>query len=183
MKIQSKTDELKDGLPLKREVLIGGNVQYNQALRSTQMEYRRDCQGQWVAEAAKNLRITSFVTGELSSIIVGLNLACKLSYRQVITEIDSQIALKMITNRGQITSHNRVLVNKYKEMLMQDYIMELRHIYREANRIADQTTNWAIKQKVGVHALEVPPLSLNQIISADVQGASLPRLIHLCFRK
>ena len=57
--------------------------------------------------------------------------------------------------------------------------MEIKHIYRQANFVADDLANCAHSLPLGLHIFSSPPASINHIIIHDMYGVAYPRFV-LC---
>lgn len=97
----------------------------------------RDAQRRWIVGAIRNLGITISVNAELLTIHQGLTLTWEKGYMNVVPEMDLKVVIDLIMNNKVIIGYNRVLVDIYKALIEQDWIVEIQHIYREVNRMAD----------------------------------------------
>lgn len=62
--------------------------------------------------------------------------------------------MKLLLTKSITTSMtDEVLVEKCKELIQTDWEIEVIHIYKEANTVADGVTNWALQQQIGYHLL------------------------------
>lgn len=55
----------------------------------------------------------------------------------------------MIRNKKGTSGYNGVLVDNCKKILQREWFVEVQHICREANRVADWLANWARNKKLG----------------------------------
>lgn len=53
-------------------------------------------------------------------------------------ETDSQVAIDLVIKNKVVIGYNGVLVERCRALSEQNWIMEIKHIYREANKV----TNW-----------------------------------------
>lgn len=64
-------------------------------------------------------------------------------FKDVLLETDSRVALLMINNKKRDDSYNVILVDKCRQILQREWIVQIEHIYREANMVADWLANRA----------------------------------------
>lgn len=60
-----------------------------------------------------------------------------------------------------------------------DWIVQISHGYREANRLADGLANYAFSQPLGVMLFDSCPSVVLSLFEDDSRGVSLPRSIRM----
>ena len=58
-----------------------------------------------------------------------------------------------------------------------DWEVQVFHVYREGNRVADWLANQGVAQSHRIVILEDIPLALRRIVDEDFRGVALPRLV------
>lgn len=71
-------------------------------------------------------------------------------------------------------------LDRYIALLKRDWEVEVKHVYREANVVADVITNWALSQELGYHLLPTPPVPIRSLLFADLARITHPRLVSSC---
>lgn len=109
-----------------------------------------------VISTARNLGPYPFLVVELWGVLLGLDQAWERGYRRLILEIDSQEIVHMLSGASSGNTTNNYLIEGCKDILSRDWAIELSHIYREANSVANESTYWALFQPIGHHLLYFP---------------------------
>eukprot|EP01025_Chloroclados_australasicus_P069538 TRINITY_DN9830_c0_g1_i3.p1 TRINITY_DN9830_c0_g1~~TRINITY_DN9830_c0_g1_i3.p1 ORF type:complete len:527 (-),score=45.44 TRINITY_DN9830_c0_g1_i3:667-2247(-) len=85
---------------------------------------------------------------EFSSLIFGLQLADKIGATKIIIQGDSELAIKGLKNQYKIQKQNLVpLFDEIKRQISKFEIVEIRHVRRELNMLADKLSNDAMDLK------------------------------------
>ncbi|KAL8170236.1 hypothetical protein V2J09_022040 [Rumex salicifolius] len=137
----------------------------------------RDDSGVWLGGFVKNIGVCSVVAAELWGLYHGLELAWDLGYRKVVLESDSAVAIGMLTR--QISDHHPLasLARSCQSFFSRDWIIRSRHIYREANRVADHLASIAFDFPSGLHLLSNSVISASPFLLDDIRGVALPRFV------
>ncbi|KAK2656586.1 hypothetical protein Ddye_009638 [Dipteronia dyeriana] len=100
----------------------------------------------------------------------GLNMAWKSGYRKVIVESNSLTTIQLLTK--DINSNHRLLnlVQNYKRMIVDDWICEVVHVYREVNMVADGLAWLGHGMAIGLIVLGDPPLEIKSILKVDANA-------------
>ncbi|CAN1219920.1 Putative ribonuclease H protein At1g65750 [Linum perenne] len=94
---------------------------------------------------------------ELQGIVEGMRLAWDKGVRKLNIQTDSRAAVAILQNESE-TTH--------------------RHIYREANSVADYLANLGHSLDLGTHVFLYPDSALLYWLRYDLLGVSTPRLIN-----
>lgn len=92
------------------------------------------------------------VSVEILAILCGLKLAWKSGHKKVILESDCTEAIDVVLGSSIGNRKDRMLIQECKELLSR-MIVEIKHIWRGANRIADWIAKWAAHK--GLRVLEM----------------------------
>ncbi|KAF7827153.1 putative ribonuclease H protein At1g65750 family [Senna tora] len=117
----------------------------------------RDCSGAWLQGFICNIGTCRVVDSELRGILEGLNVAWNHGCRKVCIETDSQLAVNMVANGVEETHCATPLVERIRRYLKRRWIVEIMHIYREANKVADFLAVSGHGAPLGLQLLASPP--------------------------
>eukprot|EP01024_Parvocaulis_polyphysoides_P045913 TRINITY_DN43041_c0_g1_i2.p1 TRINITY_DN43041_c0_g1~~TRINITY_DN43041_c0_g1_i2.p1 ORF type:complete len:326 (-),score=62.14 TRINITY_DN43041_c0_g1_i2:199-1176(-) len=82
---------------------------------------------------------------EFKSLILGLELAKKIGAKKIVVQGDSELLIKGLKEEYKIKKKNLVpIFNQIKEMLKQFEVVDIKHVKREFNTLADKLSNDAI---------------------------------------
>lgn len=129
----------------------------------------RDSTCRWVVSAARNLNSCPPLLSELWVASLGLHQAWDHGFKSLVLETDCQKVVDLLTGNSSSVTTRNVLLNKYKELLGRNWSVEISHIYREANAVADGIANWVLQQPIGQYAHASPPPQLHNQLLADQQ--------------
>jgi ribonuclease HI len=103
----------------------------------------RGDKGEWVCGFSKGLGSCSAYVAELWGVFEGLKLARSHGYRKVELHIDSSSVISSISrDQGGIIGC-RTLLHNIRRLNDQDWEVQVRHSFREANACADAMANMA----------------------------------------
>ncbi|CAI0421841.1 unnamed protein product [Linum tenue] len=91
----------------------------------------RDHIGRCMGAFTCNLGKCSITRAELKGAAEGLELAWKLSYRNVELNVDSRTALDIIKNRDRTDHCHGLLAKQFNSLLLRELTVEFNHVYRE----------------------------------------------------
>ncbi|CAN1162575.1 Putative ribonuclease H protein At1g65750 [Linum perenne] len=107
----------------------------------------------------------------------GIEMAWALDCRRVELQLDSRAPVALLSRDG-IQDHQHTLeVMAFQELCRREWVVSIRHVYREANRAADFLANRGHVFPYGVHHFPIVDCNLNYVLLYDSLGVSNPRLI------
>ncbi|KAK7268950.1 hypothetical protein RIF29_21661 [Crotalaria pallida] len=113
-------------------------------------------------------------------LLYGLELASSLGMDRVIIELDSKTAITLVEGQYPITHHcYSLVIRRIRSLLLQQYHVVIRHVFREANRSADFLVNLGHSYSFDVHYFLTPPIAMLSVSREDNWGVSLPRFISI----
>ncbi|KAF7830690.1 putative glycerophosphodiester phosphodiesterase, protein kinase RLK-Pelle-LRK10L-2 family [Senna tora] len=121
----------------------------------------RDCSGTWQKGFVFNIGVCGVVESELWGILKGLEVAWSHGCRKLCLESDSQRALEMVKKGVEASHVDAALVERVRCMLQRNWVVDLVHIYREANKVAYFMAVSGHTSPVGLVILEVPLVELD----------------------
>lgn len=82
-------------------------------------------------------RYTKSISTELWGVFQGLKLAWDHRFHHLVMEVDSEVIADMLSKPNGVKGYNRLLIDRYIQPISMDLIVEIAHIYREANKATD----------------------------------------------
>ncbi|CAN0923968.1 Putative ribonuclease H protein At1g65750 [Linum grandiflorum] len=120
----------------------------------------RDNRGNCTAAFACNLGACSITRAKLHGIVEGMELAWNMGVRHLEVHVDSACAITLLSKSTHSTSQHEILIHISKLLMQRDWIVNLKHIYREDNHVADAMANLGHTLDYGTHLI---PLSHNRL--------------------
>ncbi|CAN0856914.1 Putative ribonuclease H protein At1g65750 [Linum grandiflorum] len=113
----------------------------------------------------------------MCGLIDGLHRAWGMGFRRVAAYLDSQAALTLLQQPGDINHGHQAEVLAFRELQDRDWVLTLQHSFREANRAADFLADLGRRLPLGGHNIPVSDPKLAPHLLYDVLGLSEPRSI------
>lgn len=108
----------------------------------------------------------------------GLELARRMGIRKLQLQMDNNALVLIFKDNDNYLGECSHDISHCKKLIMKDdWEVEVKHVYREANQAADWLANQGVSQNNKHELIQVPPLALGRILYNDVVGVALPRLI------
>jgi ribonuclease HI len=139
----------------------------------------RGTEGEWLGGFAKCVGFCSAFVAELWGVVEGLRYAYRLGFKQIELNIDSEAVVRVIKNGTSNSAMGSSLLKHIKNLLAMDWIVEISHTYREANKCADVLANIGCSLSYDVVFYDSCPDNISDIYVSDTQGSSTPRLVAL----
>jgi len=109
-----------------------------------------------------------------------LKLAWSKGFRKIILKSDSSLAVDLITKNKIVIDKNYNLIMQARELLAKEWDIQVLHVYREANSMADWLANYGLTRsffdRFSIYFND-PPAGLYCFLYYDLIGSTLPRLI------
>ena len=112
--------------------------------------------------------------------ITGLELAWSLGFPKIILESNSLVVVGLLLKQSVKADTNFALVNRAREALSRDWVVQVQHSYREANATVDWLANFELSR----HPLFKKDSIINDPLEGlywflyyDLIGTMFPRLI------
>ncbi|CAN0861950.1 Putative ribonuclease H protein At1g65750 [Linum grandiflorum] len=103
----------------------------------------------------------SITRAELRAIVDGLELAWTLGIRRIQVQSDSMAAITILSKVSELEHQHATLVLQFKELCSRQWEVNLSHIYREANYVADYLANLGHSLTYGIHFFDFPDRGLS----------------------
>ncbi|KAF7837882.1 ribonuclease H [Senna tora] len=130
----------------------------------------RDHEGRFLLGFAKNLGYCDVISAELWGIKLGLEVAWEMGARKIVIETDSTYAHQLVLSRVQKLHPCLSLVNAIHQILARQWEVQIVHVLREANRVADFFASCATHESLDLVKFVQPPPDATHLISADANG-------------
>ena len=135
----------------------------------------RDDSGSWLTGFYGFISISSITHAELVALKVGLQVAWDQGIHVLECASDSKLIVQFIFNGVSPCHRYAAIIHDIKMALARDWIVTLRHTYREGNQSADFLAKQGARQEEDLVLLQTPPSGLHGILLADAQGVSFYR--------
>ncbi|CAN1751196.1 Putative ribonuclease H protein At1g65750 [Linum perenne] len=127
---------------------------------------------------AANLGTCTITRAELRAASISLDMAWNMGARKVHLQVDSLVAVRAITGLCSDDSRHSHDIHQIQRMLERNWSVEVHHIYREKNRVADLLAHFGHSLNFGAHFDFTCNSDIERAISADCIGVCFPRLIN-----
>ncbi|KAL4320177.1 hypothetical protein GQ457_18G016630 [Hibiscus cannabinus] len=138
----------------------------------------RDCNGGWRIVFSRFVGICSVLEAELWGVVEGLRLAWDAGYRRSVLEVDSLEVFRLIHGHSSgVRSFN--MVHSITDFLHKDWTVQICHIPRSANMVADalaklSRTNHVSPFGMVNYACQVYHVVLDEVLSLFQNDVSHP---------
>ncbi|KAK8690924.1 hypothetical protein V6N13_074449 [Hibiscus sabdariffa] len=122
--------------------------------------------GVWCMGFAKFIGVFSIVEAMLWGVLWGLTLAWLLGFCQVIIEIDSEDALRLIRQSQDWSCYVSILDHIYI-LVNCDRLVKFRHIHQNGNKVADSLTKLVDWTHHSCSTFLSPPVEVEPLLHED----------------
>ena len=137
----------------------------------------RDENGSWLCGFGLNIGRCSAPLAELWGVYYGLLIAWHKGVRCVEVEVDSAVVVGFFRTGIAETHPLSFLVRLCYGFISRDWIVRFKHIYREANGLADGLATYAFSLALGFHIFDVVPVEVSLLLIGE--GSGPPKLRHV----
>ncbi|KAK2448079.1 TMV resistance protein N [Trifolium repens] len=137
----------------------------------------RGTQGEWLGGFAKHVGLCSAFMAELWGVYEGLRYASRMGFTKVELNIDSEAVVQVIKARRVRNSSGNTLVKQIRRLLDMNWLVEIAHTYREANKCADALANIGCSLDYDIMFFDSCPSQISEICEKDRVGNTTPRLV------
>ncbi|CAN1795223.1 Putative ribonuclease H protein At1g65750 [Linum perenne] len=139
----------------------------------------RTVEGTVLFAFAANLGSCTITRAELRSVVKGLNLAWNSGYRRVAVQVDSLCAVQLLSNPADSDHQHASIIAQFLELKQRDWTIDLQHIYREANFLADFLANKGHSLPFGTHVISSDDPGIATWSAYDIERSSRVRLVRV----
>ncbi|CAN1336375.1 Putative ribonuclease H protein At1g65750, partial [Linum perenne] len=113
----------------------------------------RDADGKVVDAFSANLGKCSITHAEITGIVLGFERVWDAGIRRVEVQTDSKCAIQLLSYEGGLSNQHAAILGKFRRLKRRDWIIQLKHVYREANFLADHLANQGHDLALGVQTI------------------------------
>ena len=124
-----------------------------------------------------NIGVCSAVYAELWAVIQGLSLGWSLEIKKLILEVDSMLVVNWLKKVSACDSNQANLIHICLDFLRRNWEVQISHIYREGNQLADYLVNKALHIERGIQVLNNAPADVFQLLHNDIVGVPWERYV------
>jgi ribonuclease HI len=139
----------------------------------------RGIHGEWLGGFAKGVGLCSAFVAELWGVYEGLRQVYRLGFRKVELNIDSEAVVRVLKRGSSSSSSGCSLLKRIWKLLEEDWLVEISHTYREANKCADALANIGCSLVSNCVFYDRCPAQIMDMYEFDLLGNSTSRLLCL----
>ncbi|CAN1824284.1 Putative ribonuclease H protein At1g65750 [Linum perenne] len=137
----------------------------------------RDEHGRCLMAFTMNLGLCSITRAELRGAVEGIKRAWEAGYRKILLRLDSKAAISLLTGAKDTSHQHGMEVIEYRELCQRDWLIQIKHTYREGNHAADFLASMGYDYPLGSHTISTTDSNLGYFLRYDCMGISEPRSI------
>ncbi|GMI72547.1 hypothetical protein like AT5G42905 [Hibiscus trionum] len=127
----------------------------------------RNDAGDWVFGFVRNIGACTALMAELWAAYDALIFVWERGFRSVDLKTDNKTMATILNMESSILSDN-ALVQRLRKLVLQQWDLSVRFIYREANMVADKLASLAQNRQGGCLVFDTPPPEVTQLITDDI---------------
>jgi ribonuclease HI len=139
----------------------------------------RGNQGEWLGGFAKGVGLCSAFVAELWGVYEGLRHVYRMGFRKVELEVDSKAVVQVLKSGCVQSATGSSLIKRICQMLAKDWTVDIKHIYREANKCADAMANIGCTRDFDMEFFVSCHPHISDLYNLDLLGNTTPRLVCL----
>ena len=136
----------------------------------------RDDQGNWVIGFARKIGLVNSFLAKLWSLRDGLFLCVQAQVQVLIVEMDAKALVDAFSNQTNSNVIISSLMEDYRHLATQIPQVRFRHVYKEANRCADQLAKLRLSTEIDFFVFSSPLVDIISVVKADYHGLYVNRL-------
>ncbi|CAN1752800.1 Putative ribonuclease H protein At1g65750, partial [Linum perenne] len=137
----------------------------------------RNSEGRCLLAFSMNLGNCSVTRAELRGAIEGLHRAWEAGYRKVIAQLDSRVAISILTSGDRLSNQFALEKARFQELRSREWNLVIKHTYREGNRAADYLASIGYDYPLGSHSVSISDCRLGYFLRYDCLGITEQRSI------
>lgn len=99
-----------------------------------------------------------------------------LGFRNLVGEIDSETVMRMIESRNSCAPHVETSIGAIREVVIQDWRLEIMHTYGEGNHCAGWIIWLGLSKPLGSDYFTQPSIGIGALLHGDLVRAYVPCL-------
>ncbi|CAN1767765.1 Putative ribonuclease H protein At1g65750 [Linum perenne] len=101
-----------------------------------------------------NLGKCSITRAELRGAVSGLQLAWERGYRKIQLQLDSQCVVQLLQGDDLEDHAHAATIITARELIRRNWEVQILHVYRDSNHVADYLANVGHSCPLGFHSIE-----------------------------
>lgn len=130
----------------------------------------RNHEGVWLGGVGERGKDEGILRSELRGVLVGLTEAWRRGWRKVDVQTDCREVISTIQGPNQRHGLHGELVRRIKELLQQDWQVQISHVFREGNMVADALAKLTLANTARKLWFSTPPLEVTSMVENDREG-------------
>jgi ribonuclease HI len=139
----------------------------------------RGSDGEWLGGFAKYVGRCSVFVAELWGVYEGLKYVKNMGFTAVEVNVDSLAVVEALKRKTKSNVTGGALINRIRQIMNLDWEVDVQHAYRESNQCADALANEGCSLCEETQFFEECPPQMNHLVTADMLGISVPRIVAL----
>ncbi|CAN1762169.1 Putative ribonuclease H protein At1g65750 [Linum perenne] len=137
----------------------------------------RDYEGRGLVAFTLNLGTGTITRAVIRAALTGLSLAWDYGHRLVELQIDFSATISILTSTDEPDHQYAAEVLQFCELCNRNWRVNIKHVYREANKAAYFLADQGFEFPFGVHLFPFSDPNFGHLLRYDCLGISEPRLI------
>ena len=137
----------------------------------------RDESGTWLGGFMANVGCGEVLQAEAWGLYYGLQLAANLHISKLVIESDSAVLVNLMHGENFELHPLASIIRNCKDIMMSFEQVQLLHIHRERNSVADLLAKNSPSNALGICTLHEPPSFVTETLLDDIVGMSRSRLV------
>lgn len=138
----------------------------------------RSATGAFVQAYSMKCGTCSSVKAERWAALKGLVIAREMQIPRLILEVDSEVVVRTLLDDPAPCNPNYYLILQCRTLLTyNDLEVRVKHVYREANEVANWLANERFDLPCSFYVFTAPPVGRHDILYVDLVGYAQPRTI------
>ncbi|CAN1802249.1 Putative ribonuclease H protein At1g65750 [Linum perenne] len=113
----------------------------------------RDSEGRCSFVYTMNLGSCSITRAEMRGVNEGMRQAWEAGYRRVVLQLDSQVAITLLTSDEGLYNQHGLEIENFRELRGLNWMVIIKHTYREGNHAADYLAGIGYDYPFGSHSV------------------------------
>ena len=135
----------------------------------------RDWTGKHLKAGAANYGSTSIMVAEARALKDGVHAVIQAGYKRLLIEGDNSTVIQALASKSQVPWKIATIIDDIQIWLNHDFQLQVIHIYREANMVADWLANYGHSITNSISSYTWFSSEFRNILATDVVGRTLVR--------
>ncbi|CAN0897848.1 Putative ribonuclease H protein At1g65750 [Linum grandiflorum] len=113
----------------------------------------------------------------MAGVFDGMERAWRLGISHLDIQLDSLTAISLLQAEGSCDHQHPTLVFKFRRLLLCNWTVRLRHVYKKTNNVVDYLAKLGYSMALGSHEISLPNEVLIRWLLPNLVGEKLTRAI------